>query len=233
MENLWSSYLNVKARCLYKNKYLRGRGLSSSQIVELMRKFKVYIDRIDKSPMGSKIRDAETTEEVVCIIKSLFDNEWDGYIKETYKDIPSYFLDYARFIRLLRDFSENFLSEGEKQDFFWPDGSKMQISDFSEWTKAKHNHIRLTIDGKMETYSGINALLKVCQYIGYSDIAQFNLTTNGLKLLVKHVPLGKEKKYMEAGDGWNICTSCETKTKLRLIKIIASHFHKNINAEFI
>lgn len=54
-----------------------------------------------------------------------------------------------------------------------------------------------------------------------------------LKLLVKHIPMGKENKYMEIGDGWFICTYCDTKVKLRLIKIITIHFHQNINAELV
>ncbi len=91
----------------------------------------------------------------------------------------------------------------------------------------------MTIDGVSNTYPGTNALITICKYIGVIKVAEVNLTTNGLKLLVKHIPMGKENKYMEIGDGWFICTYCDTKVKLRLIKIITIHFHQNINAELV
>ena len=73
--------------------------------------------------------------------------------------------------------------------------------DFSKATKAKHNHIKLTIDGISKTYPGTNALITICNHIGIIKVAEINLTTNGLRLLVKYIPMGKENKYMEMGNG--------------------------------
>ena len=125
------------------------------------------------------------------------------------------------------------VSKTKLKDLYWPDGLPIKIEDFSKATKAKHNHIKLTIDGISKTYPGTNALITICNHIGTIKVAEINLTTNGLKLLVKHIPMGKENKYMEMGNGWFICTSCDTKVKLRLIKIITIHFHQNVNAELV
>ncbi len=51
----WEFYLDLKYRSLYKNKFLKGRGLTASQITEIMRKFKIYIDRINQSPISIRV----------------------------------------------------------------------------------------------------------------------------------------------------------------------------------
>ena len=65
----WEFYLDLKYRSLYKNKYLKGRGLTPSQIAEIMRKFKVYIDRINQSPISVRVRSAERGTQLVHILK--------------------------------------------------------------------------------------------------------------------------------------------------------------------
>ena len=229
----WEFYLDLKYRSLYKNKYLKGRGLTASQTAEIMRKFKVYIDRINQSPISVRVRSAESVIQLVYILNGVFNNEWKNYIKDSYKDMPYYFYDYAKFVDLIIDCSEMLVSKTKLKDLYWPDGSPIKIEDFSKATKAKHNHIKLTINGISKTYPGTNALITICNHIGIIKVAEINLTTNGLKLLVKHIPMGKENKYMEMGNGWFICTSCDTKVKLRLIKIITIHFHQNVNAELV
>lgn len=234
MANPWKIYQDLKFRNLYKNKYLKGRGLTASQIAETMRKFKVYVDRINTTPIiGKKVREAENTTQLISILDSVFNNEWKNHIKDNYKDMPHYFRDYAKFVELMVSVVDMFRSEAEFRDLYWPDGSLVTIDDFSKSMKAKHNRINLTIGVESEIYQGGNALIKVCQYVGFEGVSRMNLTANGLKLLVKHVPLGKETKYMEAGEGWFLCTCCDTKVKLRLIKIITGHFHADIKAELV
>ena len=47
MISTWESFKSIRLRSLYKNKYLTGRGLTKLQINAIMRKMKVYIDRIE------------------------------------------------------------------------------------------------------------------------------------------------------------------------------------------
>ena len=44
----WETFKDIRTRNLFKNKYLSGRGLMKSQINEIMRKMKVYINRIEQ-----------------------------------------------------------------------------------------------------------------------------------------------------------------------------------------
>ena len=96
----WEFYLDLKCRSLYKNKYLKGRGLTASQTAEIMRKFKVYIDRINQSPISVRVRSAESVIQLVHILNGVFNNEWRNHIKDSYKDMPYYFYDYAKFVDL-------------------------------------------------------------------------------------------------------------------------------------
>ena len=233
MECPWEFYKSLKIRSLYKNKWLQGRGLTASQISEIMRKFKVYVDRIDQSPIGVRVRSVVSIDEMVHILDNVFENEWKNHIKDSYKDMPYYFRDYAKFLGVIRKYVKGYIDNDISDGSVWPNGSSIEFDDIVSFMKTKHNHIRITIDGNTNIYSGSNALIKVCQNIGFEDASKINLTTNGLKLLVKHVPLGKETKYMEAGEGWYLCTSCDTKVKLRLIKITVAHFQKDIKAELV
>lgn len=233
MEKPWDSYKSLQYRSLYKNKYLKGRNLTASQIADIMRRFKYYVDRIDLSPIGLKVRMAESLEEITQILDSVFNNEWKGYIKDNYKDMPYYFSDFAEYMKMVQQFMLHYRSGDRTRKFYWPDGTLVTIEDFSNAFKVKHNHIKLTLDGSSKVYSGSNALIEVFRKIGYETVSKINLSTSGLKLLVRYVPFGQEAKYMEADDGWYLCTSCDTKVKLRLIKFISVRCHKQIEAELV
>ena len=132
----WEFYLDLK-----------GRGLTASQTAEIMRKFKVYIDRINQSPISVRVRSAESVIQLVYILNGVFNNEWRNHIKDSYKDMPYYFYDYAKFVELIIECIEMLVSKAKLTDLYWPDGSPIKIEDFSKASKAKHNHIKLTIDG--------------------------------------------------------------------------------------
>lgn len=225
----WDLYKSLRLRSLYKNKWLSAKGYSAAQRSEIMRKFKVYVDRIEQSPIGVKVRSTEKFTQVVWIIDSLFNNEWKNYIKDSYRDMPYFFHDYAKFLDVVQKFVQ-----GEDVCLsVWPDGSPVCRKDIAIFAKTKHSRIKLTIGDETNIYSGSKALIEVCRCVGLSETAKVNLATNGLKLLVRHVPLGRETRYMKIEDGWYLCTSCDTKVKLRLIKIIASHFRKDIKVELV
>jgi hypothetical protein len=230
----WAFYTSANMRCLYKNRWLAGKGYSAAQRSEIMRKFKVYVDRINTAPIiGRKVRKAENTAQLISILDSVFSNEWKNHIKDNYKDMPYYFRDYAKFGELIGELVQMVVGNIKLRVLYWPDGSPLTTDDLLHQMGKKHDHIKMTIDGETKVYSGSNAIIRLCRHIGFFDVAKFNLTTNGMRLLVRHVPLGRETKYMEAGDGWHLCTSCDTKVKLRLIKIIAAHFGKDIKVELI
>ena len=54
-----------------------------------------------------------------------------------------------------------------------------------------------------------------------------------MKVLTKHVLLGQEKKYTNIGEGWFMCTLGDTMSKVRLIRILAIRFNKEIKAEMV
>ena len=126
----WEFYLDLKCRSLYKNKYLKGRGLTASQTAEIMRKFKVYIDRINQSPISIRVRTAESITQLVHILNGVFTNEWKNHIKDSYKDMPYYFYDYAKFVELIIEFIDMLVSKTKLKDLYWPDGSPIKIEPF-------------------------------------------------------------------------------------------------------
>ena len=89
----WESFKSIKTRSLFKNKYLTGQGLTKPQIIEIMRKMKVYIDRIEQSTLGMRVKKAENIQSLSAIFNEIFNNEWKGHIKNNYKDVPVYFQD--------------------------------------------------------------------------------------------------------------------------------------------
>ena len=98
----WDLYKSLRLRSLYKNKWLSAKGYSAAQRSEIMRKFKVYVDRIEQLPIGVKVRSIEKFTQVVWIIDSLFNNEWKNYIKDSYRDMPYFFHDYAKFLDVVQ-----------------------------------------------------------------------------------------------------------------------------------
>lgn len=225
---IWKAYCDIRMRNLYRHKWLSVNGVTAGHAGEIMRKFKVYIDRINGSPIRLKVEKAETIDELASMLTEIFNNEWSSYIKENYKDMPNYFQDYEKFLRLVQKYPPK---NGEK--LFWPNGEQVTAKDILLSTKSKHNHIELETDGVSITYSGFNALREICLRAGADNVAIANYSTMGEKLLTKYAPLGKEKIYKEIGNGWYLCTMGDTKAKLRLIKVICGHFHLNIKTRLV
>ena len=230
MEKIWDLYKDLCIRMLYKNKYLDGRGLTATQKADIMYKFKQYVDRIDQSPLGKSFREEESSIALKEKFDELFNVKWKNHIKHNYRDIPYYFTDYLMFLAFVR-ISMDKMEKGE--DVCWPNGDPFDLDDLWFNLRKRHNHIKLSINGEEKVYKGINALIQVCRYLGYDMVSKINLTTNGRKLLVRHVPYGKSGFYTDTGDGWFVCTSCETRVKVRLIKIIAEHCHEDIRATLV
>lgn len=230
MISTWESFKSIRLRSLYKNKYLTGCGLTKLQINAIMRKMKVYIDRIEQSPLSIRTHAAGDIQELATIFEDVFNNKWKEYIKDSYKDIPFYFQDYCNFIMLMREYVRTYPITN---NLTYPNGEPIQLEDFVESVKAKRNHIKLIIDGEANVYPATKALTVVISKIGLDSVYAANYKVVDMKVLIKHVPLGKEKKYTSIGGGWFLCTLGDTMSKLRLIKILVMHFHKEIRAEIV
>lgn len=230
MSNPWKMFKDLGPRMLYKNKYLYGKGLTATQKADIMYKFKQYVDRIDQSPLGKSFREEESVVELKEMFNELFSVKWKNYIKHNYKDVPYYFNDFLEFIVFVNSSVQKII-QGET--VFWPNGDMFKLNDLWKGERRKNSHIKLSIDGEEKVYSGTNALIQVCKYIGYDKVSKINMTTGGKKLLVRQLPFGSKNFYIDGGDGWFVCTSCETRVKVRLIKIIAEHFHKDIQATLV
>ena len=230
----WESFKSIKTRSLFKNKYLTGQGLTKPQIIEIMRKMKVYIDRIEQSTLGMRVKKAENIQSLAAIFNEIFNNEWKGYIKDNYKDVPVYFQDYCNFIMLMQEYIKTYyINPAEAGNMKYPNGEFIKLDDLVSSAKVKHNHIKLSIQGATYIYSATKALAVVISYIGFDAVYAANYKVIGLKALTRHVPLGQEKKYADIGAGWFLCTLGDTMSKVRLIRILAMHFNKEIKAEMV
>lgn len=230
----WESFKSIKTRSLFKNKYLTGQGLTKPQIIEIMRKMKVYIDRIEQSTLGMRVKKAENIQSLSAIFNEIFNNEWKGHIKNNYKDVPVYFQDYCNFIMLMQEYIKTYcVNSAEANNMKYPNGEPIKLDDFVKSSRIRHNHIKLFIQGKTCVYSATKALTAVISYIGIDAVYAANYKIIGMKVLTKHVSLGQEKKYTKIGEGWFMCTLGDTMSKVRLIRILAMHFNKEIKAEMV
>lgn len=230
----WESFKSIKTRSLFKNKYLTGQGLTKPQIIEIMRKMKVYIDRIEQSTLGMRVKKAENIQSLAAIFNEIFNNEWKEYIKDNYKDIPACFQEYCNFIMLMQEYIKTYyINPAEAGNMKYPNGDFIKLDDLVSSAKVKHNHIKLSIQGATYIYSATKALAVVISYIGFDAVYAANYKVIGLKALTRHVPLGQEKKYADIGSGWFLCTLGGTMSKVRLIRILAMRFNKEIKAEMV
>lgn len=230
----WESFKSIKTRSLFKNKYLTGQGLTKPQIIEIMRKMKVYIDRIEQSTLGMRVKKAENIQSLSAIFNEIFNNEWKGHIKNNYKDVPVYFQDYCNFIMLMQEYIKTYcVNSAEANNMKYPNGEPIKLDDFVKSSRIRHNHIKLFIQGGIYVYSATRALTAVISYIGIDAVYAANYKIIGMKVLTKHVSLGQEKKYTNIGGGWFLCTLGDTMSKVRLIRILAMRFNKEIKAEMV
>ena len=230
----WETFKDIRTRNLFKNKYLSGRGLMKSQINEIMRKMKVYINRIEQSTLGMRVKKAENIQCLSAIFNEIFNNEWKGYIKDNYKDVPAYFQEYCNFIMLIQEYIKTYcVNSAEANNMKYPNGELIKLDDFVKSSKIRHNHIKLFIQGETCVYSATKALTVVISYIGIDAVYAANYKIIGMKVLTKHVLLGQEKKYTNIGEGWFMCTLGDTMSKVRLIRILAIRFNKEIKAEMV
>ena len=230
----WESFKSIKTRSLFKNKYLTGQGLTKPQIIEIMRKMKVYIDRIEQSTLGMRVKKAENIQSLSAIFNEIFNNEWKGHIKNNYKDVPVYFQDYCNFIILMQEYIKTYcVNSAEANNMKYPNGEPIKLDDFVKSSRIRHNHIKLFIQGGTYVYSATRALTAVISYIGIDAVYAANYKIIGMKVLTKHVSLGQEKKYTNIGGGWFLCTLGDTMSKVRLIRILAMRFNKEIKAEMV
>lgn len=230
----WESFKSIKTRSLFKNKYLTGQGLTKPQIIEIMRKMKVYIDRIGQSTLGMRVKKAENIQSLSAIFNEIFNNEWKGHIKNNYKDVPVYFQDYCNFIMLMQEYIKTYcVNSAEANNMKYPNGEPIKLDDFVKSSRIRHNHIKLFIQGGTYVYSATRALTAVISYIGIDAVYAANYKIIGMKVLTKHVSLGQEKKYTNIGGGWFLCTLGDTMSKVRLIRILAMRFNKEIKAEMV
>ena len=230
----WESFKSIKTRSLFKNKYLTGQGLTKPQIIEIMRKMKVYIDRIEQSTLGMRVKKAENIQSLSAIFNEIFNNEWKGHIKNNYKDVPVYFQDYCNFIMLMQEYIKTYcVNSAEANNMKYPNGEPIKLDDFVKSSRIRHNHIKLFIQGGTYVYSATRALTAVISYIGIDAVYAANYKIIGMKVLTKHVSLGQEKKYTNIGGGWFLCTLGDTMSKVRLIRILAMRFNKEIKAEMV
>ena len=230
----WESFKSIKTRSLFKNKYLTGQGLTKPQIIEIMRKMKVYIDRIEQSTLGMRVKKAENIQSLSAIFNEIFNNEWKGHIKNNYKDVPVYFQDYCNFIMLMQEYIKTYcVNSAEANNMKYPNGEPIKLDDFVKSSRIRHNHIKLFIQGGTYVYSATRALTAVISYIGIDAVYAANYKIIGMKVLTKHVSLGQEKKYTNIGGGWFLCTLGDTMSKVRLIRILAMRFNKEIKTEMV
>ena len=101
-------------------------------------------------------------------------------------------------------------------------------------TGAKKTKIHLRIGDVVDTVTQpAIALGIVCNFVGKEKVADMRLKLKGEALLLKYLPMGKEKFFQPFDDGWFMNVGGDTKEKVKLIRMLAIHFHIDVKADIV
>ena len=170
--NYWKYYKSARLRELYKNHYLKHYGLTPLEVQCIMRKFKIIVDTADKDYKNLFCSSMEL-QAIIEIISMTLNSIKKPYLKEAYKDILFYFIDYSKFIITINRYMELYTKGKDVSNIMWPDNSSIDIRDIPKVSGTmignahkidadKTYYIRLKMKDKEEYYKKIDERLYIC-----------------------------------------------------------------------
>lgn len=242
MIKYWRFYKSKKMRGIYKDKNLKHYGLTSFQILCIMRKFKFIVEKTDEEHRDD-FRNATDIKDVTKVLDNTIHSIKKEYMRKAYKDTSFYISDYAKFILVIAEYFKQCSLGKDVSNNKWYDGTQIKIEDFAGVASyvskiygiddSFRYDIRLIIDGKSQVFhNSFKALLRLCEIIGIQRVGNTDIKVCGRRLLVKRIRKGQEERYIMIDDDWYLYSGASIRPCVKVMREIISLFGKDISVEW-
>jgi len=232
MIKYWRFYKSKKMRGIYKDKNLKHYGLTSFQILCIMRKFKFIVEKTDEEHRDD-FRNATDIKDVTKVLDNTIHSIKKEYMRKAYKDTSFYISDYAKFILVIAEYFKQCSLGKDVSNNKWYDGVASYVSKIYGIDDSFRYDIRLIIDGKSQVFhNSFKALLRLCEIIGIQRVGNTDIKVCGRRLLVKRIRKGQEERYIMIDDDWYLYSGASIRPCVKVMREIISLFGKDISVEW-
>lgn len=245
MIKYWKFYKSNKMCDIYKERNLKHYGLTSFQIMCIMRKFRFIVKKTDEEHRYD-FRNATDIKDVTRILDSTIHSIKKEYLKKAYKDTSFYISDYAKFILVIIEYFKQCSLGKDVSDIKWYDGTQIKMKDFAGMTsfipkkprtpKVADDFIydiRLIVNGEVLVFHNpFKALLRLCEIIGLQRVENAGIKVCGRRLLVKQIRKGQAERYMMIDNDWYLYSGARIRPCVKVMREMISLFSKDISVEW-
>lgn len=242
MTKYWRFYKSKKMCDIYRDKNLKHYGLTSFQILCIMRKFQFIVEKTDEEHRDD-FRNATDIKDVTRILDSAILSIKKEYLKKAYKDTSFYIYDYAKFILVIAEYFKQCSLGNDVSDIKWYDGTQIKMEDFAgvasfipkifEIDDSFRYDIRLIINGEPQIFhNSFKALLRLCEIIGFQRVGNADIKICGRGLLVKRIRKGQKEQYIMINNDWYLYSGASIRPCVKVMREIISLFSKDISVEW-
>lgn len=242
MIKYWRFYKSKKMRAIYKDKNLKHYGLTSFQILCIMRKIQFIVKKTDEEHRDD-FHNATDIKDVTRILNCTIHSIKKEYLKKAYKDMSFYISDYAKFILVIVEYFNQYSLGKDVSNNTWYDGTQIKMEDFagvasyvskiSEIDDSFRYDIRLIINGESQVFhSSFKALQRLCEIIGIQRVGNTGIKVCGRRLLVNRIRKGQEERYIMIDNNWYLYSGGSIRPCMKVMREIISLFSKDISVEW-
>ena len=242
MAKYWRLYKSPKIRGIYRDKNLNHYGLTSHQILCIMRKFQFIVEKTDEEHRDN-FRNATNIEDVTRVLDNTILSIKKEYLKEAYKETSFYISDYAKFILVIAEYFKQSAHGEDISNIKWYDGTQIKMEDFAgvasfipktfEIDDSFRYDIRLILNGEPQIFHNpFKALLRLCEIIGFQRVGDTGIKICGRKLLVKRIRKSQKEQYIMIGNNWYLYSDASIRPCVKVMREMISLFSKDISVEW-
>ncbi len=253
MIKYWRLYKSKKMFGIYRDKNLKHYGLTSFQILCIMRKFQFIVKKTDEEHRDD-FRNATDIKDVTRILDSTIHSIKKEYLRKAHKDTSFYISDYAKFILVIVEYFKQYSLGKDVSNNKWYDGTQIKMEDFagvvscvskipetdtssvskiSEIDDSFRYDIRLIINGESQVFhSSFKALLRLCEIIGIQRIGYAGIKVCERRLLVKRIRKSQKEQYIMIDNDWYLYSGASIRPCVKVMREIISLFSKDISVEW-
>lgn len=227
---------------LYRDKNLIHYGLTSSQILCIIRKFQFIVEKTDEE-YRDNFRNATNIEDVTRVLDNTILSIKKEYLKKAYKDMSFYISDYAKFILVIAEYFKQSALGEDVSNIKWYDGTQIKMEDFAgvasfisktfEIDDSFRYDIRLIINGESQIFHNpFKALLRLCEIIGFQRVGDTGIKICGRKLLVKRIRKSQKEQYIMIDNDWYLYSGASIRPCVKVMREMISLFSKDVSVEW-
>ena len=242
MTKYWRLYKSKKMCGIYRDKNLKHYGLTSFQILCIIRKFQFIVEKTDEE-YRDNFRNATNIEDVTRILDSTILSIKKEYLKKAYKDMSFYISDYAKFILVIAEYFKQSALGEDVSNIKWYDGTQIKMEDFAgvasfisktfEIDDSFRYDIRLIINGESQIFHNpFKALLRLCEIIGFQRVGDTGIKICGRRLLVKRIRKSQKEQYIMIDNDWYLYSDASIRPCVKVMREMISLFNKDISVEW-